>query len=447
MKTDRGFKEVHIGLDNVDTPVGGCTTHAAYRLVKSLLKIDGVTFLDYPNLVRLNPAVPFKTRGNGGVALRLSIREEVLEEVVEKVFKEIESYLREVGYENENASVAVYVGRVPKELANLYTKALTDYVHRDAVKRIIGKLSRNLLLWNPEGRGLVGALASIGWVIPSDCTYELITYRPLKVRDPVRCIDVKSVIKFSEVAGRNSFLNYDPKSGKGLISPHGPDPVIYGVRGEDPKTLLKALEVIKVCEEVGVWVIFRTNQATNAHHVMRDLSEALPYRTGCFRGRVVSKPKVLEGGSVLVGIGNTRRNLQVVFHRETTLTKVATELNLGDLIEICGTVRYWTGIGAVVNGELIKVIEAPPITIEMNPRCPKCGKRMKSAGRGKGWKCVKCGFKTRNLSKERVILERSIKTGLYLPKITAFKHLMKPLERYGREKTCEMVKPESPWVG
>ncbi|MDH5495599.1 MAG: DNA-binding protein, partial [Candidatus Bathyarchaeota archaeon] len=60
---------LHIGFDDTDSPRGGCTTYIAALLVEKLQKL-GATFNDYPNLIRLNPNVPWKTRGNGALCLR-----------------------------------------------------------------------------------------------------------------------------------------------------------------------------------------------------------------------------------------------------------------------------------------------------------------------------------------------------------------------------------------
>jgi tRNA(Ile2)-agmatinylcytidine synthase len=59
---------LNIGFDDTDSPKGMCTTYLAYKLVGSLKK-ENITFLDYPRLIRFNPNIPWKTRGNGAVAL------------------------------------------------------------------------------------------------------------------------------------------------------------------------------------------------------------------------------------------------------------------------------------------------------------------------------------------------------------------------------------------
>ena len=55
---------LHIGMDDTDSARGMCTTFLAYVIVDGLLA-RGAAFLDYPRLVRLNPNIPWKTRGNG----------------------------------------------------------------------------------------------------------------------------------------------------------------------------------------------------------------------------------------------------------------------------------------------------------------------------------------------------------------------------------------------
>jgi tRNA(Ile2)-agmatinylcytidine synthase len=55
-------------------------------------------------------------------------------------------------------------------------------------------------------------------------------------------------------------------------------------------------------------------------------------------------------------------------------------------------------------------------------------------GRGKGFRCRKCGFKDGRLKKLAIEAERRLELGLHIPPPRAQRHLTKPLERYGREK-------------
>ena len=57
----------HVGIDDTDSLDGGCTTWVASRVIEALL--SDYDLIGAPRLVRLNPNVPWKTRGNGAVAL------------------------------------------------------------------------------------------------------------------------------------------------------------------------------------------------------------------------------------------------------------------------------------------------------------------------------------------------------------------------------------------
>ncbi|MCY0883717.1 MAG: tRNA(Ile2) 2-agmatinylcytidine synthetase TiaS, partial [Acidianus infernus] len=57
-----------IGIDDHDSPNRGCTTHFATNLIKILYK-NGIKLLDFPYLIRLNPNIPWKTRGNAAIKL------------------------------------------------------------------------------------------------------------------------------------------------------------------------------------------------------------------------------------------------------------------------------------------------------------------------------------------------------------------------------------------
>jgi tRNA(Ile2)-agmatinylcytidine synthase len=54
---------------------------------------------------------------------------------------------------------------------------------------------------------------------------------------------------------------------------------------------------------------------------------------------------------------------------------------------------------------------------------------MKSKGKNQGYQCIKCGKK----SAKTVILEipRKIKKQLYIPSVSAHRHLSRPLQRIG----------------
>src|SRR3990170_2903262 len=68
-------KVIHIGFDDTDSIAGRCTTNLAFKIVSRFKNETGTTFIDYPLLIRLNPNIPWKTRGNGAVCLRAVVQD------------------------------------------------------------------------------------------------------------------------------------------------------------------------------------------------------------------------------------------------------------------------------------------------------------------------------------------------------------------------------------
>ena len=95
----------------------------------------------------------------------------------------------------------------------------------------------------------------------------------------------------------------------------------------------------------------------------------------------------------------------------------------GDAVTICGSFK-----GGSINLEKMEVVSLAEQTEERPPVCT-CGKRMTSAGSGKGYKCRRCGEKSGE--PEIILVERTISTGRYEVPPVARRHLSKPLVRDG----------------
>lgn len=437
------FIQLHIGVDSVDSPFGGCTTHFVFRVTKELIRKFRVRFLDYPNLIRLNPAIPFKTRGNGAVSLHLLVRRDDLQRIIDYLTNEVIKYLIEFSGDYRKVGLAYLIGNdVPYEVRELFLKALTDYVHTDYLLSVINALGDKLLFPLGISRGTVGALASLAstYEVVSDCTYELLVYRePPYTKE--RVVDTDLLWRIDRLFSKYLFTTFDRGSRKLLATPHGPDPVLLGIRSDDDSVLATIADLLtKYLSGINGCLIFRTNQGTDQHLVSRDLSEFKLYQTGCISGVVSAKPTSLAGGDVLTEVTSEGRALKVVAFRETELSKVLTKLVIGDEITVCGTMKYWEGIGNVLHIEKI-IIRKLIREKEVNPLCPRCGHRMKSAGRNKGFKCPKCGYKAR-LSKVKVRINRDIEEGTYVPPNKSIKHLNKPRVRYVRTSKCVIKEPQ-----
>jgi len=158
---------VHIGIDDTDSHRGGCTTYVGYRLVKEILRKYGDILADYPRLIRLNPYVPFKTRGNAAVALVLDAPEGAEGDLWELAVKTVSEGSDPVG--KTSPGVVMAVGQVPERARRVYRLALSQIVPRSVVERVGG-----LRTWG--GRGVIGATAAVGAELPRS-TFELLAYR------------------------------------------------------------------------------------------------------------------------------------------------------------------------------------------------------------------------------------------------------------------------------
>lgn len=424
--------KIHLGIDDTDSMRGGCTTYIAALLVEEYSKL-GVVWLDYPNLIRLNPNIPWKTRGNGAVSLRLRVDRSMVDDIVDIALKVIE---RESMIEDEGVDpvLAVYIGDVPSELRSFAYTAETDVVDVDYASKLADSLG--VMRWifkNP--RGIVGALAAIGEDLRSDHTYELIAYRSMEMIGNPRMIDVDSVKAMDEATRGETYANIDPETGRILITPRGLDPVLYGIRGETPEAVYRAHTIVKSYERIDRWVIFRSNQCTDAHlKVKRTVSSLKPYVAAILDGVVSGRPIIIAGGHVIFKLDDGTGMVDCAVYEPTGgLRLIASNLVVGDRVRVYGGVKPFDD-RLTFNVEKIEIIELTKLYRSMNPICPSCGRRMKSMGSSKGFRCDRCGFKDRDASKIEVDIDRGLKPGLYMPPPRAYRHLTKPPERYGREK-------------
>lgn len=427
----------HIGIDDTDSARGMCTTYLATLIVQKLLE-QGVRFVDYPNLIRLNPNIPWKTRGNAAVALRFQT------ENAERAFdtaKELLIANSEAKDGLADPGLVMHVGSIPKDVADFSKRALQNVIPKAETVELIKK--HNMQFY-AEGsrRGLIGAVAAIGNPLQNDHTYEIIAYRE-DSHAGKRLVDKESVIEMDRNFSRFTFNNYDEYADRVLICPHGPDPVLCGIRGEDPAMLLKAFSALKIEEPVERYMVFRSNQGTG-EHLAQPIAEFKTYSSGFVRG-VAEKGEVQRGGHVFFYVYDGNRRIKCACYEPAgELRKVVLLLIKGDQIEVGGGVRKASKLNpAVLNIEYLKVAKLAENRILENPICKDCCKRMKSEGKGKGFSCHDCGTFVRN--KVSRILPRRIKKGLYLPPLHSQRHLTKPLKRYSRENSLRNLNLIEEW--
>ncbi len=429
---------MHIGLDDTDSTRKGCTTYVTALLVEKLKNLKA-TFLDYPKLVRLNPNVPWKTRGNGALCLKIKYAAGLENKIKKTTIRIVEEH-SDLDSKDTNPGIVFFQNeKIPEQIKVFSKNAITGIVTLKQAKNLIQKF-RGEAIGFKNCRGIIGALAAIGETFERDYTYELIAYRIPENRGLKRRVDVTSIYEMDRLTKPYTFNNVDPEKGRVIITPRGSDPILFGIRGETPTIVKKALDLIEPLEQVERWVVFRSNQGTDAHlKRVSALNHIEPYQSVVSKTIVSRNPKLVPLRHVIFSASDETGEVDCAAYEPTgVLRKCARKLIVGDNIEVYGAVREPSpNKRLTINLEKIRVLSLAPKTIFQNPACSKCGKRLKTMGRGKGFRCKKCGARFNDARKVCIAIERDLQPSLYVTSTRSQRHLTKPLSRYGLEKQGE----------
>ena len=380
---------------------------------------ENYDIIGHPRLVRLNPNIPWKTRGNGAVSIQVDDGDlNRIRLIVEEAMKK---YAR---MDDEQTNPGFVILEEPPSFKT-YEKAVREIVSIEETKQLLESLGADYRGYK-NSRGLIGATASVAWSPRHDKTYELITYREEKKWGTNRTVDNESVKKMDKTF-LSTFDNYDYENNHNRLVPNSPCPILYGIRGEDEEELIRAHSLIR-SETVDSWLIFETNQGTDDHLQKKNIADIQPYESVVAEGQVNKNPHTIEGGHVIFSIKDSTGRIDCAAYEPTKqFRKVIRELCTGDVVEVYGGVReqpLTINIEKIDIKRLVKQFEK----IE-NPVCPKCGKHMKSKGTDQGYKCKRCGTE----SDKAIVTEkkRAIQTGFYETPVCARRHLSKPLKRMG----------------
>ena len=440
-----GGTTIWIGIDDTDSRKGGCTTHLAWKLVENLNKHD-LDIIGYPRLVRLNPNIPWKTRGNGAVSIRIGKGQGAEQLIGHTKDKKIVCFEKGKKIENKDKSLDLLIDITKKTLKNharlndentnsgfvIFDKKPVISFYRKAVKSIVSIeesldfLDKNAVFYKgyKNKRGVIGATGAVSWEPKNDRTYELIAYRPKDRWGKKRAIEDESAKEIDKIF-TSTFDNFDYKNNHNRLVPSSPCPVLYGIRGDNNKELIEAKYHIK-SEKAEGWLLFKSNQGTDDHLQEKNVNKIQRYDSVIVRGEVYKKPITIKGGHVIFSIRDTTGSIDCAGYEPTKeFRDILRNLIVGDEVKLYGGVRKKP---LTINLEKIKVINLSNKIIKVeNPVCPKCGKHMKSIGKEQGYKCKKCGIKSYKEKMRRI--DRRIKTGLYEVPVCARRHLSKPLKR------------------
>ena len=188
-----------------------------------------------------------------------------------------------------------------------------------------------------------------------------------------------------------------------------------------------AREIVEVSEPIEDYCIFKTNQHTDMH-IQKTPNISSMKQFGCYEvvGEVKNKPTIIDGGHMFFYIGDESGEIECGAYEPTkNFRKTVSQLMPGDVIRVYG------GIGEqnTFNIEKFQVMKLNDVGYE-NPICPECGKRLTSAGKNKGFKCKKCGYKDKDAIKVPIKIKRNLKNSkFYETPVSARRHLSKPLCR------------------
>jgi len=409
-----------VGLDDTDSRAGMCTTYVASRLAQRL-RDHGAT-VGQRLLIRLNPAVDYKTRGNAALALQTDADPALALECTTTLVEA----LAETTHPKTNPGLVVAdwtVSETPEAFETFAEETVQTVQTADAVDLLLEHEAIHARGWGNE-RGLVGALAAVGAGSAfDDWTFERIAHREQSRWGTPRDVDPDSVFDAADTAYPAVWDTVDRNTGQLVCVPHTPGPVLYGVRGERASAV-EAVAAAFDAEPVAFATTFRTNQGTDAHVREATDGQLEPGRSYRLTGTVAAEPETREGGHVFFDIESNQRSLRAVaFEPTKRFRSHVRALRAGDTLTVCGELAEET-----LKLEKFAVRERRQTEL-VTPTCPSCERRMSSAGADQGYRCRSC--ETTAPEKLSRPLERTLEPGWYEVPPLARRHIAKPLVRGG----------------
>ena len=413
-----------IGIDDTDSREGMCTTYLASRIYHRFREVA----VDYPWLVRLNPNISYKTRGNGAVVIEMSGSLRMGEKDMEN-FPDGEYYGAYGGIMDYTTDLVSRLSTVSEETnpgivfsrrkfpETLYREALSREVSMDEARSVIdGHGARFHTMGN--GRGLIGAAAAISWPGRRH-TYEVINYSYPhgRQRTPAEKIKIAGEADLHDC----TFDSIDRLNRRPAIFPRERTPVVYGIRGTDPVALKNIAEDLnrKHSIESEMITVFRTNQGTD-DHIVADPPVLEELGSYSFKCRVSGPPHSTRGGHYFFPAVRNGQIIQLAaFEPTKEFRSVVRKLAPGDEIVVFGSYTDST-----INLERLTMKASASVYRRAAPCCRICGKPMSNHG-SHDFRCASCGTADNLPSFSRT--DRSIEEGDYEVPVAARRHLSMPL--------------------
>ena len=419
-----------VGLDDTDSRTEGmCTTYAAALLADRVRAAGGR--VERLVLVRLNPAVEHKTRGNAALAVHCDLAPDRAFDLA----TDLVDSRAATSDPRTNPGVVVTdddLGAAPSWVQSVARAGVRDRLDHERVRDRLAAEGYRHEAWG-NGRGLVGATAAIGawegfraadW--PDDWTYECISYRDRDRWGTDRDVDRDSVFAVADEGYPTIWDTVDRSEGEAVCVPNTPGPVLHGIRGDDRGAVERAARAIE-SEPVERRATFVTNQGTDMH-LRAPPADAAPRDGRAYRltAEVVDPPETRAGGHVFLSVRGDETGGAlpcVAFEPTKRFRDRVRALRVGDRVTVCGEVADGT-----LKLEKFAVRDLRT-TEPATPDCPDCGRSMESAGADAGYRCRDCG--TSADGKVERPIDRDLDRGWYEVPPCARRHIAKPLVRGG----------------
>lgn len=432
-----------IGIDDTDSRRKGmCTTYVAARVAERLIR-DGAT-VNRRLLVRLNPAVERKTRGNAALAIHTDAEPDY-------AFNEARAVIAALTASDDRTSPGLVVAAhrpddIPAAAGMFYRDGLREIHELSDALSVIEEHGWHHAAIQPdsagrehEGYGRIGATAAIGaWVGCDEWTYEHLSYRELDRCGTERDVDKESVFAAADAGYPVVWDTVDRGEDEPVCVPNAPGPILYGIRGDEPDACQEVANRIE-SEPVALSATYRTNQGTDAHIEGGDIGALTKNAGYAVDGIVVDEPETRQGGHTFVTLA---RPSDVTV--SDTGVAVEDRANTIDCAAFEPTKRFRKRVRSLRPGDQITVTgehEDGTLKLEklavrdlsthelVTPTCPGCESRMESSGTNQGYRCRDCG--TDAPGKTERTVERSLSVGWYEVPPCARRHVAKPLVRGG----------------
>ncbi len=424
-----------LGVDDTDSRTSGCTTYIGFQIAAYFS--DRLN--EFPMLVRLNPNLPYKTRGNGSVSLSLGNKGNHSREIgsfngepiflrdgkestmndVSEMTRFAESVVRRFyvpGEENTNPGIVAVKEKLPEKL---YRMALEMDVCKECVKKVLAKHDAEYIEIG-NGRGIIGAATSIAWPGKRH-TYELLTYaypQPQHINE-----NIKSEI--TEIANEydSTFNNGDRE--KTCLFPRERTPVIYGIRGTNSEDLMKIQKRIgeKYPEFSENFIIYKSNQGTDDHIIPYKGGVMKEYASYSVTGRISKLPQRRIGGHVYFSVVSLDQEINcVVFEPSKSFRDSVEKLEKNDLVTLYGSY----GLDHL-KIEKLRIVSKSTVYLRKAPHCRNCMKIMHNEG-NLTYECKQCGSVSEPIYEKK----RELKVQLSMePPAYARRHLSMPWKLEG----------------